>query len=71
MCNLKYGTHDAIYKTEKIMGMESRFVFARVKDGEKGMNGEFGVGRCQLLHFIHLGKGIILYNKRKLYSNLG
>ena len=35
---------------KQIMDMESRLIFARGKREEKGMDGEFGVGRCKLLH---------------------
>ena len=53
-------------KQKKIMGMEKRLVFARRNEGEKRMDGEFGVGRCQLLHFKQLGKGVTLCDTRKL-----
>ena len=63
MCNLKYGIHDPIYKTEKNHGHGEKTC---VCEGEKGMDGEFGVGRCQVLYFNQLGKGVVLYNIMKL-----
>ena len=37
-------------KQKQITDMESRFVVARGERGECGMDGEFWVGRCKLLH---------------------
>ena len=33
-------------KQKQIMDMESKLVIARGEEGAKGMDGEFGVGRC-------------------------
>ena len=44
MWSPKYGTNDSIStKQRQVMDMESRPVFATGKEGEKGMDGEFGV----------------------------
>ena len=49
--NLKYGKQMIqSTKQKQIMDMESRLVFSRSERGKKGMDGEFGVGRCKLLH---------------------
>ena len=42
--NLKYGTHEPLYKTEADSDMENRLVVAKAG----GMDGEFGVSRCKL-----------------------
>ena len=38
-------------KQKQIMGMESTLAFGRGEEGEKQMDGDFGVVRCQVLHF--------------------
>ena len=50
MWNLKYGTDDPISKTETDQGHESRVVVAGGERRGSGMNGEFGVGGCNLEH---------------------
>ena len=57
-------------KQKQIMGMLSRLVVARREEGEKGMDGEFGVDRCQLLHFKQLGKRILLYSTGNCVQSL-
>ena len=37
-------------KQKQITDMETRLVVARGKGEGNGMDGEFGVGRCKLLH---------------------
>ena len=37
-------------KQKQIMDMENTLVVARRKRGENGMDREFGVSRCKLLH---------------------
>ena len=39
-----------IYRTETDSDIENRFVVAKGKGRGSGMNGEFGVCRCKLLH---------------------
>ena len=43
-------------KQKQIMDMESRLVAVKWKRGRSGMDWEFGVGRCKLLHC----KGVLL-----------
>ena len=49
-------------KQKQITDMESRFVVARGERGECGMDGEFWVGRCKLLHLEWMGSGALLYS---------
>ena len=50
MCNLKYDTNELIYKTEKDSHVENRLVAAKAKWGWGGVEWEFGISRCKLLH---------------------
>ena len=47
-------------KQKQIMDMENRLVFVRREAGEKGMDGEFGVGRCKLLHLEGISNEVLL-----------
>ena len=49
MWNLKYGTNEPIYKIET--DAQNRLVVAKGEGGESGMDWEFGVSRCKLVHF--------------------
>ena len=61
MWSLKYGTKDLPIKQSQIMDMEGRFVCAGGRR-EGGMDGEFGVGRCRLLHLGRMGDGVRLHS---------
>ena len=50
MWNLKYGTDEPVYRTETDSDMESRLVVAKGTEGGNGMDCEFGVSSCKLLH---------------------
>ena len=71
MWNLEYGTDDLSIKQKQVMDMEIRLVFSRGEGGEKGMDGEFGVGRCELLHLEWISNGVLLYSKRNCALSLG
>ena len=49
-------------KQKQIMAKESRLVVARVEEGENGMDGEFGVFGCKLLHLEWKGNGALQYS---------
>ena len=49
-------------KQKQIVDMEGRLLFARGMGEEKGMDREFGAGRCRLLHLEEMGDGILLYS---------
>ena len=52
-----------------IMNIENRLVVAR--EGESGMNGEFGVGRCKLLHLEWISNEALLYSTGNYINLLG
>ena len=59
MWNLKYGTNEPIHKTKT--DIENRLVVAKGKAGSgSGMNGEFRIGRCKLLHLEWINNKILL-----------
>ena len=43
ICNLKHGTNESIYKTNRLTDMENRLVAAQQGEGWSGMDWEFGV----------------------------
>ena len=47
-------------KQKQLMAKESRFVIAKVEGEGNGMDGEFGVGGCTLLHLECMGNGALL-----------
>ena len=50
MWNLKYGKNEPIYKTDRLTDIENRLVVAKEEGGGRGMDLEFGVSGCKLLH---------------------
>ena len=50
-------------KHKQIKDMESRLVFSRKKEEKSRMDGEFGVGRCKLLHLKWISNGILLKHR--------
>ena len=59
MWNLKYGTNEPIYKSETDSQTENRLAVVKEK---WGMNWEFGVSRCKLLHSEWISNKVILYS---------
>ena len=49
-------------KQKWITAKENRLVVARVKGRGNGMDGEFGVFGCKLLHLEWMGDGALLYS---------
>ena len=45
-----------------MIDIESRLVFAREEGGGSGMDGEFGVSRCKLLHLEWISNRVLLYS---------
>ena len=50
MWNLKYGTDEPIYRTERLTNTENRLAVAKREGGGSEMNREFRFSRCKLLH---------------------
>ena len=50
-------------KQRWIMNMDSRLLVDSGEEGEggNGMDGEFGIGGCKLLHLEWMGNGVLLY----------
>ena len=73
MWNLKYGTNESIYKTKIDHGHGELTCSCWGEGGGSGLDGEFGVGKCKLLH-LHLeriGNGILLYSTGNYIQSLG
>ena len=51
--------------------MERRLVFSRGYWGEKGVDGDLGVGRCKPLHLEQKSNVVILYSTRDCVQSLG
>ena len=58
------------YKAEEIMDMESRHV-CWGEQGERGKDGDSGVGRCRLLCLEWMGYGVLLYSTGNSVQSLG
>ena len=59
MWNLKYGTNEPVYKTERLTDTENRLVVAKGRGGG-GKDWEFGVSRCKLLHIGWINGKVLL-----------
>ena len=70
MYNLKDGTSESIYKTETD-SWENRLVLAKEEGGGSGMDREFGVGGCKLLHLIWISNEVPLYRIGNCIQSLG
>ena len=51
--------------------MENRLVVARGEGGGCGMDGEFGVGRCKLLHSEWINHKVLLNSTENNIQSLG
>ena len=50
---------------------ENRFEDTGEEGGGSGMDGEFGIGRCKLLHLEWISKAVLLYSTRNYIQSLG
>ena len=50
-------------KQKQITAKKSRLVVARKEWGVSGMDGEFGVGGCKLLHLEWISHEVLLYSR--------
>ena len=62
MWNLKYGTNELIHKTDRLTVIENRLMVAMGEGIGSGMDGEFGVGICKLLHLEWISNEVLLYS---------
>ena len=57
-------------KQKQITDLENRLVFAKEKGEGSGMDGEFGVGVCKLLHLEWINN-MVLYTTENYVQSLG
>ena len=63
MWNLKYGTNEPIYKTEtESWTKRTDLWLPRGGEGGRGMDWEFGIGRCKLLHLEWINCKLLMYS---------
>ena len=62
MWNLKYGTDEPIYRIETDAETFRTDCGCQVGGGKSGMDREFGVGRCKLLHLEWIRNEVLLYS---------
>ena len=70
MWNLKCDTIEPIYKTETHSQTENRLGVAKGEVGAIGMDGEFGVRRCKLLHLEWISNEVLLYSVGNYFKSL-
>ena len=71
MRNLKCGTSESTYKTETDSQTWKTDMWVLRGGGEGGMNREFGVSRCKLLHLEWISKEALLYSTGNYIQSLG
>ena len=69
MWNLRYDTNQPIYKTETLTDIENRLVVAKWGWRGSGMDWEFGVSTCKLLHLEWI-RNEVLHTSQGILSNL-
>ena len=67
--NLKYGTNEPIHRAEIDSHREQ--TYGCQGRGESGMNWEFGVSRCKLLHLEWISNEFLLYSTGNYIRSLG
>ena len=70
MWNLKYGTNEPIYKTNRLTDIEKRLVVATRERGRIEMDWEFGVNRCKLLHLEWIYNEVLPYSTGNYIQSL-
>ena len=68
--NLKYGTNELRYKTETDSRCREQTCGCQGGRGGRGMDWEFGVGRCQLLHLEWISNEVLLYSRGNYVQSL-
>ena len=63
MWSLKYDTNELIYKTETDSQTQRTDLWLpKGRKGGRGMDWEFGVSRCKLLHLVWINNEVLLYS---------
>ena len=71
MWSLKYDANDLSTKQKPIMDHGGQNYVCQGRGGETGIDGEFGVSRCWLLHLEWMGDGVLLYSTGNCAQSLG
>ena len=72
MSNLKYGTNEPIYKTEiRLTDIEIQTYGCKGREGMEGVEWEFGIHRCKLLHLEWINEVLLCIPQRTVSSILG
>ena len=71
MWNARYGTKDPVYKTETDHGHGEQSRGCQGDGGESGMDDQFGISRCKLLHFEWISNELLLYSRGNYVQSLG
>ena len=69
MWTLKYGTN--LQNRNRHTDIENRLVVAKGERGRSGMDWEFGVSRCKLLHLGWISKKVLQYSTGNYIQSLG
>ena len=63
MWHIKYGTNETYLQSRnRLTDMENRLGVAKEEGGRSGMDEEFGIGRCKLLHSEQINNKVLLYS---------
>ena len=60
-----------LQKRNRLTDLENRFAIAKGEEGGSGMDKEFGIGRCKLLHLEWIINEVLLYNTENYIQSLG
>ena len=66
----KYDTNEPIYKTEADLG-HGKQTCCQGGGGRRGMDWEFGVGGCKILHLECLSNKVLLYSTENYIQSPG
>ena len=69
MWSVNYGTNEQ--NRNGLKNIENGLVVAEGERGESGMDEEFGVGRCKLLHLEWVSNEVIMYSTGNYIQSLG
>ena len=64
MWNLKYDTNEHVYEIETDSQTREQTCGSQVEQGRRGIDLEFGVGRCKLLHLECINNKVLLYTPK-------
>ena len=69
MWNLKYGTDEPMYRIETDSQTWREDLQQPGEEGGSGMDWEFGVGRCKLLHLERVSNEVLLHSTGTIYNS--